>query len=319
MTIKRFVKNSNIYLAKRFVLLITVGTTLAILSCAPQTPERPDFSAISSPQLPVLAQVTPTVAPTSTSEPLPVEAKPTATGPTLFQMSPTKVIPTISPSLPTDTPTPSEALVAIEPTPTETPVIPTSTQPPLPKPVSPPDEPRRGGSWDMEDGFEVWNNPYGDDCSGAKVAIGWQGFTSQGQYGSSCFILNEYGPNVFSGRYSQLITFDFVDSQAGLYRTFDTQPGHKYQVIARLRHVHTLPAMQFHFGYDLTGDSNWQADTVQWAPWDEFREDEWITHEEIFVATGPKTTIYIKGFHDTASQGGATYVDAVEAIDLGSE
>ena len=40
-------------------------------------------------------------------------------------------------------------------------------------------------------------------------------------------------------------------------------------------------------------------------------------NEETFVTTGPKTTIYIKGFHDTASQGGATYVDAIEVIDLG--
>ncbi len=100
----------------------------------------------------------------------------------------------------------------------------------------------------MEDGFQVWLNPFGDNCSGSKAAAGWQGFTSRGQYGSSCFVVNEYAPNVFSGRYSQEITFDFVDSHAGLFRTFDSQPNHTYQVTARLRHVHTLPPMQFHFG-----------------------------------------------------------------------
>jgi hypothetical protein len=75
--------------------------------------------------------------------------------------------------------------------------------------------------------------------------------------------------------------------------------------------------MQFHFGVDLSGGNSWEADSVQWAPWDEFREDDWITHEETFTATGEKSTIYLKGFHDTASQGGATYIDAVEIIDLG--
>jgi hypothetical protein len=169
----------------------------------------------------------------------------------------------------------------------------------------------------MEDGFEVCLNPWGDNCSGSVVAVGWQGFTSRGQYGSSCLYSNEYGPNVFSGRYSQQVTFDFADSSAGIYRGFDSQPGHRYQVKAILRHVHTLPAMQFFFGYDLSGGVNWEAESVQWVGWDEFREDDWITHEETFTATGPRTTIFIRGLHPTAAQGGATYIDGVEVLDLG--
>ena len=309
VTIHSFYKGFDFYWLKGFIALIAA---LTLAGCAGPPPERPDFSVISSPQIPPLSQNTP--APTPIDTPEPPAATPISTGPTLFQMSPTKVIPADQLPQPAETSTPT----AIEPTPTEPPLTPTATPPPpKPKPTTPPDEPRRGGSWDLEEGFEVWINPFGDNCSGAKVAAGWQGFTSRGQYGSSCFIQNDYAPNVFSGRYSQLVTFDFVDSHAGLYRTFDTQPGHKYQVTAWLRHVHTLPAMQFHFGYDLTGGADWQASTVQWAPWDEFREDEWIRHEETFVAAGPKTTIYLKGFHDTASQGGATYLDAVEVIDLG--
>ena len=169
----------------------------------------------------------------------------------------------------------------------------------------------------MEEGFVDWGNPYGDDCSGSKLAIGWQGFTSRGEYGSSCFVQNDYAPNVFSGRSSQEITFDFVDSHAGLYRTFDSRPGHQYQAMAHIRHVNTSPPMQFHFGVDLTSGTNWQAETVQWTPWREFRIDEWITHEQVFTATGPRTTIFIKGFHPLAVQGGATFVDAVSIVDLG--
>jgi hypothetical protein len=78
---------------------------------------------------------------------------------------------------PTDTPTPEPTI----------PPPPTHTPRPTPKPITPPDPPRQGGSWDMEDGFAVWINPHGDNCSGSQVAVGWQGFTSRGQYGSSCF------------------------------------------------------------------------------------------------------------------------------------
>jgi hypothetical protein len=149
------------------------------------------------------------------------------------------------------------------------------------------------------------------------VAVGWQGFTTRGQYGSACFYLNEYGPNVFSGRYSQQVTFDFVDAHAGLHRTLNTQPGHRYQITARLRHVQSVPPMKFDFGYDLSGDTNWAAETVTWEPWQEFIVDQWMSHQSEFVATGPQTTIYIKGFHEAAVQGGATYIDAIEVLDLG--
>jgi hypothetical protein len=75
--------------------------------------------------------------------------------------------------------------------------------------------------------------------------------------------------------------------------------------------------MQYHFGYDLTAGTNWQAETVQWTPWTEFNEGDWMTHESSFVATGTQTTIYFKGFHQVATQGGATYIDAIEVIDQG--
>jgi len=302
----------------RYLLIPLGGVSIILAACNIQAPPTPDFSVISSPQAPALAQATATPRPTDTptSEPTaePEQAHTDTNGVAVFEMatvSPTPVVPT---ETPTDTPPPPVI-------PTDTPAAtPTPPPPPTatPKPVTPPDEPRQGGSWDLEDGFAVWHNPYGDDCSGSKVAVGWQGFTSRGAYGSSCFYLNEFGPNVFSGRYSQEITFDFVDAHAGLYRTFDSQPGHQYQITARLKHVHTLPPMQYHFGVDLTGGNSWEAETVQWVSWDEFREGEWITHEESFIATGPQTTFYIKGFHDTASQGGATYVDAIEVIDLGT-
>ncbi len=298
------------------LFIMTIGLSLITLGCQSKATPRPDFSVISSPEVPVVAQSTP-LPPTNTPAPPPAEvAAAKEEDPSLFGMTPTAVLPQGTPvpantsaPPPTNTPQPTPTTV------TEEAEIATATVPP--KPAAPPDEPRKGGSWDMEDGFEVWLNPFGDNCSGSKVAVGWKGFTSRGQYGSSCLYLNEFGPNVFSGRYSQQVTFDFVDAHAGLYRVIDTQPGHTYQVTARIKHVHTLPPMQFHFGVDLSGGTNWEAETVQWTPWSEFRENEWITHTQSFTAKGPQTTLFIKGFHDTASQGGATYIDAVEVIDQG--
>lgn len=293
---------------KYLTCLLVAGFSLSVMGCRSRTEEKPDFSAISSPQAPVIVNETATPFPTDT--PIPPAPQPadasnnTSDGPTVFQMAPATLPPTATETpIPTDTPIPTNT-----PTPP-----PTAT----PKPVSVPDEPRRGGVWDLEDGFTPWSNPYGDDCPGSQIAIGWQGFTSRGQYGSSCFVLNEYGPNVFSGRYSQQVTFDFVDSQAGIYRIFDSKPGHTYQVFARIRHVRAEPPMQFQFGVALDGSTDWQGASVQWAPWSQFIVDQWMEHEQTFTASGAKTTIFIKGIHSVATQGGATYIDGIEIIDLG--
>jgi len=310
------VKNSIIF------RLSILGTLLALAACQPQqaTPP-PDFSVISSPAVPVLPTAPPTPAPpTDTPPPPAADASADGGDATLFEMVPATVI------VSTDTPSPATPTLAATTIETQTvasapltaTVVTTATATPKPAAPAPTAEPMRGGSFDMEDGFEGWTNPHGDPCvAGAKLATGWQAFTSQGEFGSSCFYLNDYGPNVFSGQYSQQVTFDFVDSQAGIFRVLDTRPGHQYEVTARLRHVHTQPPMQFHFGLDLSGGEDWQADSVDWTPWAEFREDEWMTHVETFTATSARTTIFIKGFHNTASQGGATYIDAIEVVDLG--
>lgn len=246
----------------------------------------------------------PTPTPTATPEPSPT---PTATNTPDRPLSPTP-----GPT-PSDTPLPTatfESIFGGETAGTERPPTPTVR----PQPTDPP---RRGGSWDMEDGFVVWNNPYGDDCAGAKIAAGWRGFTSRGAYGSSCFVQNEYAPNVHSGRFSQEITFDFVDSHAGMQRTIETKPGHRYRIVAHLKHVASISPLEFHLGVDLSGGTDWQADSVQWFPWDSPSDVAWAATEETVTARGGQMTIFIKGFHPNAEQGGATYVDDVSVTDLG--
>ena len=72
-----------------------------------------------------------------------------------------------------------------------------------------------------------------------------------------------------------------------------------------------------YLGVDLSGDTNWQAETVEWFPWDSGLEDTWVATEETVKATSERMTIFIRGHHPVAEQGGKTVVDNVSVTDLG--
>jgi hypothetical protein len=182
-----------------------------------------------------------------------------------------------------------------------------------------PDPPLQGGDWDFETEFIPWPNPYGEPCPGAAVASGWTAFVEDGPYGSSCMNENLYQPNVFSGRKSQEITFDFIQANSGVWRAISTRPGHRYSIAAFAKHDRSLSPVQMALGIDLTGGTVWNAETVQWFAWDEGGEDVWTATEETVTATGESMTIFIKGFHPMAEQGGKTVIDNVSVTDLGVE
>jgi hypothetical protein len=179
------------------------------------------------------------------------------------------------------------------------------------------DPPLAGGSWDFEANFEPWGNPFGEPCPGASVGSGWVAFTAAGQYGSSCFNENLYQPNVFSGLKSQEITFDFIDAHSGVLRTIPTQIGHQYNIMAYAKHDHSISPIEMALGVDLTGGTEWSAESVQWFPWDGTAEDTWLLTEKTVTATGESMTIFIKGFHPQGDQGGKTVIDNVSVTDLG--
>ena len=169
-------------------------------------------------------------------------------------------IPTLLPtptSLPVDAP---EAEPPPEPTPTvvEAAAVPTSI------PDSPPAPPLEGGDWDFESDYVPWGNPYGEPCPGASVAAGWTAFVEAGEYGSSCLNENLYGPNVFSGRKSQEITFDFIAANSGVLRSLPTTPNHRYSITAYAKHDWSAVPVEMFLGIDLTGDTDWQAESVEW-------------------------------------------------------
>jgi hypothetical protein len=227
--------------------------------------------------------------------------------------------PTIPP-LPTNTPVPVIVTFAAEVTPTVE-ITPAEEAAPAAAParvvVSEPDPPLKGGDWDFEAEFIPWSNPHGEPCPGARVASGWTAFVEDGPYGSSCMNENLYQPNVMSGAKSQEITFDFISANSGVFRTIPIKVGHRYSIEAHAKHDRSLSPVEMALGVDLTGGSVWSDPTVSWFAWDGGAEDTWVATEETITATGDTMTIFIKGFHPLAEQGGKTVIDNVSVTDLG--
>jgi hypothetical protein len=233
--------------------------------------------------------------------------------------TPNPISPAITLLPPPDTPTPTQV---VTPTLELTPTLATTQEAavaPRPQPVVEPDPPLQGGDWDFETDFIPWPNPYGEPCPGARVAFGWTAFVENGAYGSSCMNENLYQPNVFSGLKSQEMTFDFIAANSGVLRTIPTKVGHRYTVAAYAKHDRSIAPVQMALGVDLTGGADWTASTVQWFAWDNPAEDTWNPTEETVTATGETMTIFIKGFHPMADQGGKTVIDNVSVTNLGPE
>jgi len=161
------------------------------------------------------------------------------------------------------------------------------------------------------------DSPLDEHCPGWAVAVGWQAFLSPGNPASSCLNENKHLVNVQSGQRSQEITFDFISAQAGIFRQAKTIPGHRYQIEAWGKHVRSQSPVELTLGVDLDGGQDWQADSVTWNPWDETEEEVWVHTQVTVRATGEMLTLFLKGYHPFAAQGGATMFDNVRIVDLG--
>jgi len=213
---------------------------------------------------------------------------------------------------PTNTPMPEPAAApATEPPP--------PTNAPVPAPTATPAPPLAGGEWDFEAGFSPWTNPHGDQCAVGALAVGWQGFTSRDQYGSSCLNKNDYPANVYTGQNVQEITFAFVGNEAGIYKTFTSIPNRRYRLEAYVKREKSDSPTESALGVDLGGGGDWQAATVQWFPWREQADDAWAKTTETVTATGENITIFIKGHHPLPVVGGALRIDNVSVTDMGVE
>jgi hypothetical protein len=173
--------------------------------------------------------------------------------------------------------------------------------------------------WDFEEGFTTWSNPFGDACPGSGLANGWNAFTSRDQYGSACMNETVWKDNVYTGVSAQEITFAYVGIEAGVYRAAPTIPGHRYTVEAFMRREFSPVPVQVFLGLDLTGGADWQAESVQWFPWQEDVDDAWARTEATVTATGQTMTVFIKGSHPYPEPGGILRIDSISITDIGPE
>jgi hypothetical protein len=169
----------------------------------------------------------------------------------------------------------------------------------------------------MEAGFVPGASPLGEVCPGWTVAVGWRGIVTPGTPASSCLNENKNMANVRSGQRSQEMTFDFISAEAGIYRQAQTIPGHRYRIEAWGKHVHSASPVVLSLGVDQAGGEDWRAPSVTWYAWDETGEDVWVHTEVTVRASGERLTIFLKGYHPSAVQGGATLFDDVRVMDLG--
>ncbi len=196
---------------------------------------------------------------------------------------------------------------------------PAPTATPSPPPIVPTAEPLRGGAWDFEEGFAPWRNPHGDECPGSGLANGWIAFTTRDQYGSSCMNQTIWEGNVYTGESAQEITFAYVGSQAGVFRPAPAIPGHRYTIEAFMRREFSPAKVDMALGVDVNGGTNWQAETVQWFPWNEDLDDAWAKTETTVTAAGETMTIFIKGAHLYPEPGGTLRIDSISIVDIGPE
>ena len=336
----------NIQLSKQSLKIASLWGIMMLLSLAcglnpAQSTAIPanrpiNFEVQTASPTPNLAEVTATLTPNPQNQPLPLSDVPTDT--------PTAGIPptqtplkledmpilteTVTPeattfqnteqatAIPTQNTEQSNEITATQNTEQSTEITTTEKATVIPKFTGELDPPLKGGDWDFETEFVLWENPYGD-CSGALVSSGWMAFVQEGEYGSSCMGQNLFPADVQSGGKSQEITFDFIAASSGIYRAIATKPNHRYQIEAYGKHVRSLAPVQLFLGVDTTGGTIWDATTVQWFPWIDPAEDVWTKSEQTVTATGETMTIFIRGFHPQGDQGGKTYIDNVSVTHLG--
>lgn len=233
---------------------------------------------------------------------------------------------TATPQLPTEIPT---IVPPTEPAPSEMPTAPIATtaratlEPtPLPTqtesattPALAPQPPREGGSWDFESGF--FAHASGFEGRVDTVGVEWNYFRQRGEHGQPTFNENKNLANVRRGERSQEIAFESSDGAAGILRTIDVIPNHRYSVSAWAIHYPSPSPIELDMGIDLTGEVNSRADTVQWFPWNEQGAGKWLYTQVTMMATSDKMTLFIRGTHRVAASGGATLFDDVRVEDLG--
>jgi len=149
-----------------------------------------------------------------------------------------------------------------------------------------------------------------------RVAEGWKVFRRRGEFGEPTFNENKNPVNVHRGIRSQEIAFESSDGEAGVHRTLDGVPNHRYRISAWGIHYPSPTPIELFLGVDLTGGGDDQAPSVKWFSWNATEDAQWLHAQTEIRATGPRLTIFLKAVHRVAAGGGATLFDDVSIVDL---
>ena len=307
--------------------LLATGSLLLILGsggCAkpqliptptPTRTPRPVRQTITSVPTPALLALPPATL-TSTTTVLPAltatpSATPTSTSTTTPPPVATEPAPAVSPTrAPTTTSPPATQVVTRAPQPTAVAPVPVATLPP-----------RRGGSWDLEEGFYPWQSLH--EGFTAYVANGWLPLSKTYDPAAPPRLNeNKYWLNIHSGERSQEISFDWRSGEAGIFRTVDVAPGHRYVVEAWAKYVPSESGLGLYLGIDLGGGEDFTAGSVTWYPWRELTPNQWVVTQETVRAKGDRMTIFLRAVHPLAADGGNkpggnTMFDDVSITDIG--
>ncbi|PKO23762.1 MAG: hypothetical protein CVU38_02370 [Chloroflexi bacterium HGW-Chloroflexi-1] len=181
--------------------------------------------------------------------------------------------------------------------------------------------PRRGGSWDLEEGFFAWQSPH--EGFTAFVANGWRPLSKVYDPAAPPRLNeNKYPPNIHSGERSQEISFDWRSGEAGILRTVEVVPGHRYVIEAWAKYMPSESGLALYLGLDLGGGDNFAAGSVTWYPWRDMTPNQWVATRETVRARGGRMTILLRTVHPLAADGGNkpggnTMFDDVSVTDVG--
>jgi hypothetical protein len=181
--------------------------------------------------------------------------------------------------------------------------------------AAPPQPPREGGTWDFEGGW--YDSPSGFEGRMDRVAEDWKLFRQRGQFGQATFNENKNPVNVHRGIRSQELAFESSDGEAGVYRSLQVIPNHRYTISAWGIHYPSPTPIELYLGVDLTGGTDYRAATMQWSLWRETADAQWLHTEVTIRTTSPTMAIFLKAVHRVAAGGGATLFDDVSVTDLG--
>ena len=137
------------------------------------------------------------------------------------------------------------------------------------------------------------------------VGDGWEKWEAPG---SNPITFGAASINKHDGEHSQYwARSDTLPFEGGLYQTVTVEKGKIYQLRAWLKRQSTIEGTFIRMGYDLSGEKNGMASSVQYRDLTGEGDNRWGYYEEILTASGDNLTIFSRSGHTGATGGSNSY------------